>query len=176
LKKLLSDTLGNITFEDLKIPFQCTASDLLSGQLVVFSKGDLVTAVQASSSIPGLFRPVRHEDKLLIDGGVLCRVPSRQVKAMGADVVIGLDVLYNTSQPVNKPSNLVRMLLRVFDMMDNNAAQYAKKANEDVCDLYLEPKIEGYSQYMVKGFELPFNEGYALGKEYLPKIKKLLKD
>jgi NTE family protein len=176
LKRKLTTVLGDSQFSDLKIPFQCTASDIIANELVLFHSGDLVTAVQASSSIPGLFRPVKLDGKLLLDGGVLCRVPSRQVKEMGADVVVGVDVLYNTSQPIARPTNLVTMLLRVFDMMDNAAAQYAKQNNNDVCDLYLEPVIEGYSQYSVKEFEKPFHEGYALGRAHVEEIKKLLND
>jgi NTE family protein len=176
LKKKLEETLGDITFDDLNIPFQCTSSDIVSGKLVLFQSGKVATAVQASSSIPGLFRPVKFEDKLLVDGGVLCRVPVKQVKEMGADVVIGVDVLYNTSQPIERPNNLISMLLRVFDMMDNTASQFARESYKEMCDLYLEPPIQGYSQYNMKDFDVPFNEGYQMGKDNLSKIQQLLKE
>lgn len=174
LKNVLTKYLGDRTFEQLQIPFRCVASDVIANELVEFSSGPVVRAVQASSSIPGLFRPVKVDDKLLVDGGVLCRVPVQQVKDMGAEVVVAIDVLANTSQPIKEVPDLIQLMLRVFDMMDNASSQKSKVLNRDICDLYLEPEMKNISQYVVKNLDVPMQEGYDLAKANMAKIKQLI--
>lgn len=173
---LLLSNIGDKKLEDFKIPFKCVATDLLSGRLHVFEKGDSIKAIQASSSIPGVFKPVEYEGKLLVDGGCLCRVPFKLVKDMGADVVVGVDALKASSDPVEKIGNIVSMLLRVFDIMDSHASKLALELNPEACDLFLEPPLTGMSAYMVKDLDKAYAEGYALGKDNVDKIKQLLKD
>ena len=78
------------SFDQLPIPFRCVATDLVSGQEVVFSQGSLARAMRATMSIPGLFAPVRDGDKVYVDGGLLRNLPSDVVRKMGADVVIAV--------------------------------------------------------------------------------------
>ena len=80
-------------FEDLPIPFAAVACDLETGDEVVLKEtGDLVTAIRASCSVPGVFAPVQHEGKTLIDGGVTSLVPTEAVRDLGAEIVIAVDV------------------------------------------------------------------------------------
>ena len=88
LQKLLIKHIGDKKFEELEMPFSCTAVDLYSEKLYVFDKGSVALGVQASSCIPAVFKPVEHDGMLLVDGGVLCRVPVKQAKALGADVAV----------------------------------------------------------------------------------------
>lgn len=176
LQKLFLQYLGDSKFEELKIPFTCTAVDLYSGKLYVFDKGSLVTGVQASSCIPGVFKPVEHEGMLLVDGGVLCRVPVRQAKAMGADVVIGIDAIKYTADPVTQIPNMIAMLLRVFDIIDNVNVDHERAQSDYPCDLMLAPELEGMSQFEVKNLDKAFAEGYQLGKDNMQKIKELIAD
>lgn len=171
--KLLLDFLGDVTFDRLEIPFCCVASDVLSGRLHVFREGRVATAVQASSCIPTLFRPVSYGDELLVDGGVLCRVPVGEVKEMGADVVIGVDALANTSEPTEKVPNIIAMILRVYDMMDCKSFTLARRV-DTACDLWLAPPMEGMSQYELKNFDRAYEEGYRAAKERMTDIKRLL--
>jgi NTE family protein len=175
MRKLLLSNIGNVTFEELNIPFCCVASDLLSGELVEFNSGKVTTAVQASSSIPTVFRPVKLDGKLLVDGGVLCRVPVNQVKRMGADVVIGVDALMNTGEQVEKVPNIIAMILRVYDMLDNRNSTVMRERENKECDLWLEPEMKGMSQYVVKDMDKAYNEGYEITKKNMDKIKELLK-
>ncbi len=78
------------SFDQLPIPFRCVATDLVSGQEVVFSQGSLARAMRATMSIPGLFAPVRDGDKVYVDGGLLRNLPTDVVRKMGADVVIAV--------------------------------------------------------------------------------------
>lgn len=174
LKAMLSQYLGEIKIEDMKIPFKCVATELHSGKVHVFESGSAVTAIQASSTIPSVFRPVKADDKMFVDGGCLCRVPVQVVKEMGADVVVAVDVLKNTSEPVEKLPNIIMMLLRVFDIMDANQNGLLKKTQKKNYDLWIEPEMKGMSQYIIKDLDRAYAEGYEAGKDNINKIKKLL--
>jgi NTE family protein len=78
--------------EDLAIPFAAVAVDLTSGKEVVARTGDLVEAVRASIAVPGILTPVRADGGILVDGGLINPVPVSVARAMGADLVIGVDL------------------------------------------------------------------------------------
>lgn len=176
LQKLLLKHLGDKTFDDLILPFSCTAVDLYTEKLYIFNSGSVEKAVRASSCIPGVFRPVEHEGMLLIDGGVLCRVPVRETKQLGADVVVAIDAIKNTAEPVSEISNLVTMLLRVFDTLDNTLVRRERADADYPCDLLLEPEMKGVTQFHVKNIDIAYEEGYKLGKANAEKIRALIQD
>ena len=92
IETFISKILKKKTFEELDIPLSIVATDLNSGEKVVFSEGDIVKAVKASISMPGVFEPVVEEDTLLVDGGLVDPIPVDIVKSMGADIVIAVDL------------------------------------------------------------------------------------
>lgn len=172
---LLLSNIGEVTFEDLEIPFCCVASDMLSGRVVTLSEGNVTKAVRASSSMPAIFRPVRLDGKLLIDGGVLCRVPTQQAWEMGADAVLAVDVLGNTGDSVKNVKNILSMVFRVYDMMDYNANEMKKQVTKRKNELWITPDMQGMSQYLAKDMEKAYEQGYAATKEKIKVIKKMLK-
>lgn len=87
LSKLISPEL---TFSGTNIPFFCVATDIKKGKRVIIGEGNLLRSVVASVSIPGLFTPIKEKDKLLVDGGVLSRMPVIAAEKMGADFVIAI--------------------------------------------------------------------------------------
>jgi len=91
IEKLLRAHLPE-TFEELKIPFGCASTDLYTGSGVQHSSGDLITAVRASLSIPVVFRPVEHEDRLLVDGFLTNPVPVNLARELGARTVVAVNV------------------------------------------------------------------------------------
>ncbi len=174
IQNLLLKHIGEVRFSDLAVPFTCTSVDILTGGLYLFDKGSVALAVQASSSIPSVFRPVEYDGKLLVDGGVLCRVPILQVKEMGADVVVGCDVLADTEATVKKPKNLIASTLRVFDIMDSRISDLTHEKLGDMCDLLICPKMEGVSRYDVKALRKAFEDGYNESLHNIDKIERLL--
>ena len=78
--------------EELPLPFQAVATELNSGEEVVFEAGDVIDAVRASISVPGMFTPVRINGQVLVDGGLVNPVPVSVVRSMGADIVIAVDL------------------------------------------------------------------------------------
>jgi len=96
LELLLRRLFANVTqvkdFDELSIPFRAVATNLATMQPMIFDNGDLPTAVRASMSVPGAFEPVHHDGMVLVDGGIVDNVPADVVRAMGADVLIIVDV------------------------------------------------------------------------------------
>lgn len=175
MEDLLTEYLGEKNIEDLPIPFVCVATDLYSGRLHTFTSGRAATAIQASSSMPCVFKPVETGGMLLVDGGCLCRVPVSQVKQLGADVVLAVDALSHTDEPVTEVGNILDLVLRVFDIMDNQQTAMHSRIDGDLADITLRPPMHGISQYVIKDLPRAYEEGYNACKEILPRLKELLK-
>lgn len=88
--------VGETDFEDLSLPFRAVSTDLATGTEVVIQEGDIIEAVRASISIPGIFTPLRKEGKTLVDGGLVNPVPVSVTREMGADLVIAVDLNHDT--------------------------------------------------------------------------------
>ncbi len=98
------------------------ATDLRSGEMVVFRSGDVGLAVRASSSVPGVFQPVRIGNREFVDGGLVSPVPAKVARDLGADVVIAVDI---SSKPKNaNVSSTIEVLLQTFNIMSATVAQY----------------------------------------------------
>ncbi|MBR2646925.1 MAG: patatin-like phospholipase family protein [Clostridia bacterium] len=173
MRRMLSHYLGDVTFDELKIPYHCIAVDMITQSVVEFSEGSVLDAVVASSSIPSLFRPTEKDGKRLIDGGILERVPFEQVKKMGADVVVAVDVLGWRECKEEMPGT-IGVLLEMLDIMDNHRTRRRHKENEDIIDFWLEPELGDMSQYSFKKFDFAYEKGYELGKANAEKIKAAL--
>ncbi len=174
IRELLIKYIGDITFDDLKIPFRCYAVDMISQKLIEFSKGSVVDAVVASASIPVVFHPYEKDGMRLIDGGVLERVPVSQVKKMGADIVVGVDVLGHRDASEDSP-NVLKILIETIDIMDNYRTERRKDDFKDIIDFWLEPELGSMSQYDLKQIEFAYEKGYELGKNNANDIRKALK-
>ncbi|MGD1995288.1 MAG: patatin-like phospholipase family protein [Anaerolineae bacterium] len=89
--KYLSEWLGEITFQDLRVQLALIAVDLKKGDKIVLREGKVLEAVRATMALPGVFAPVERDNQLLVDGGLLDNIPADVVRQMGADVVIAVD-------------------------------------------------------------------------------------
>lgn len=92
IEKQLIETLGVSDISDLPMPFAAVAADLLTEERIEIASGDLIEAVLASASLPGIFAPRRYNGHALIDGGMIDPVPCQSVIEQGADYVIGVDL------------------------------------------------------------------------------------
>ena len=115
--------------EDLKLPFAAIATDLNRGTRVVLDHGSVAKAVHASSAIPGVFNPVEHQGKLLVDGGVVENLPGSVARERGADIVIAVDISQNV---VNfNITNLIDVMLQAVTIISSENVKYTRK-NADV--------------------------------------------
>jgi len=107
---------GVASFDDFPIPFRCVATDMQSGEAVVLHDGSLAQAVRASMAIPGVFTPVELNGRMLADGGMVQNIPVQTVRAMGADVVIGVELRLPPGD-IAELGSLTGVLSRAVDVM-----------------------------------------------------------
>ncbi|MBS4172405.1 patatin-like phospholipase family protein [Bacillus sp. FJAT-49736] len=125
--------------EDLKIPIAIIATDLVKGEEVVFTKGSISDAVRASISIPGIFVPVHMNGKILVDGGVIDRIPSAIVRKMGADIVIGVDVTFSKKE--TEINNIYDVIMKSIDILHMEAISSRQLG----ADILIQPDVSQYS-------------------------------
>ena len=137
LEEFVNKNLKNTPIEKLRIPFYAVSTDLQTGREVVFGKGNTGTAVRASCSIPGVFRPVKIADKMYVDGGVVSPVAVEAARRHGADYVIAVDV--SSEIEYGLPENTIETILQSINIMYSKlAAIQLSKA-----DVVIQPKV-GY--------------------------------
>jgi NTE family protein len=121
--------------EELKLPFAAVATDLNWGTRVVLDRGSIARAVRASSAIPGVFQPVQHNGKLLVDGGVVDSIPVSVARAKGADIVVAVDIGESIGR--TNITNLVDVTIQATNIMFALNAEHAKKD----ADVLITPKV-----------------------------------
>ena len=137
VNRLISEGDGTI---DIAIPLNIIAVDLITGQPVVIKSGDVGLAVKASTSIPALRQPVPIDDQLLIDGAILKNVPVEEVKKMGADLVIAVDV--DPKIEISKPEEfktLEGVITRVINLGLKTQSEHAVNK----ADIVINPDLTG---------------------------------
>ena len=120
-------------FDALRIPFRAVATDAVTGEAVILGKGDLATAIRASMAVPAAFAPVEIDDRLLIDGGLAMNLPVSVVRAMGADIIIAVDV-GGPRRDREEINDVLQMLDQVMGLVTwrNTQEEIAKLGPRDV--------------------------------------------
>lgn len=126
-------------FKELPTPFLCVGTNIALGEQVVFDKGILAQAITGSSSLPSIFAPVIIDNNLIIDGGVINNYPIDEVRKMGADIIIGVDV---QSGLLNKDE--LRSASRVFFQITNLQMIERMKKNANLTEIYIKPDVKNY--------------------------------
>ncbi|HWR94067.1 MAG TPA: patatin-like phospholipase family protein [Flavobacterium sp.] len=126
-------------FNELPIPFFCVATDIETGNEVILNKGNLSQALLASSAFPTLFPPVELNGMFLIDGGVADNYPIDELRRMGAEVIIGVDVQQGLLDRKDL-KNATKILVQIANL------QTIKKMKENIgiTDIYIKPEIKDY--------------------------------
>ena len=144
LANLFSDlTVGyhdSINFNKLPIPFACVSANVVNGDQIVFHDGVLSTAMRASMAIPGVFTPVRKDSMVLVDGGIVNNYPADVAKAMGADIIIGVDV-QNALKSADKLNSAPDILGQIVDL----TCQTNHEKNVELTDTYIKVNVDGFS-------------------------------
>jgi len=177
-ERLVSEWLHEASFADAKIPLQIVATDLVSGEPFVFKDGPLAIAIRSSVSVPSLFRPIRHEDKILVDGGVSDPVPDALVRAMGADIVISinLDDCVKNEKFLDEKGHYGNAAERSLNIMRHHLAQRSMRDSDIVVEPYT-PVIGfvSFRDYFNKDITSSLVASGATEMEkYIPKLKELM--
>jgi len=121
LENYVNWALSDTPIEKLQIPFYAVATNIQTGEEIVFGTGNTGTAVRASCSIPGIFRPVKLSDGTYVDGGVVSPLAIDAARRYGADVVIAVDI---SSSPANSPpKSTIETILQSIDIMHAKISQ-----------------------------------------------------
>jgi NTE family protein len=166
---LIERVFDSRQFEDLRIPLAVVATDLASGEPVVFTQGDLVDAIRASCAFPGLFEPVEIGTRCLADGGLVAPVPTRAVRNLGAATVIGISVGMQDGHR-GAPSNIFQVVSRAVSA----AQKHQLEVWERYADLVLRPDVQFLAWDDFDRAEEAIEAGAVAARRALPRIEKLL--
>jgi NTE family protein len=172
LNKLLKDNIVKNDFDVLQTKLFVAATDLVKGESVIFSKGNLFEAVIASASIPVVFEPVKNGGKLLVDGGILNNFPVEPLTKI-CDVIIG-SYVNKVEDGINSSSLLkpVNILDRCFHLAIANSVY--SKVNK--CDVFIEVPLHEFDMYDVKNADKIFEIGYQTALLYKEKLIAVIKN
>ncbi len=154
MAKLLNENISEALFDQASIPFSVIATDISNGEKATLSTGSVASAVMASTCIPGIFKPVEIGGRLLVDGGIVENVPVSPLKDMGAEIIIGVDLISGLSH--KRPHNIIEVLLNSFMF----ALQTASKIQTEAADILIKPDLSAFN--MVDTDQAPklIEEGY----------------
>lgn len=155
-------------FNHFSIPFKCIAADIVKGEAVVLSKGDITAALRSSMAIPTVFNAVDKDGKKLVDGGVVRNFPVRDVIDMGAEFVIGSSVTTGLS-PKEKLNSAIDILLQLAFFKE--AEDY--KNEIPLCDIYISQPLENYSMGSFNNADNLIEAGIREGDKLYPQLKQI---
>jgi NTE family protein len=161
--------IADIDFYKLKIPMCIVATELISGQKVIFNQGMVAEAVRASCSIPALFAPYKIGHKVFVDGGIVGNIEVDELREMGAEKVIAVDVM-PAIELKEEPRDLISVVDRSVTIAFRNLAIDARQK----ADLVIEPVTEQIGLLDLKHAARLIHLGETATREALPEIKKLI--
>jgi len=168
LGRYVNTQLNGLRIEDVKMPLGIVATDLQSGEGILFRRGDISLAVRASSAVPSVFEPVRIGNKDYVDGGLVSPVPVRYARQMGAEIVIAVDI---SSRPEDaKTSDMLKVLLQTFSIMGKSISQL-EMTQADVVVRPVMPDV-GSTEFAAR--KKSIEAGRAAMKLALPALKAAL--
>lgn len=169
LGDLMERVFGPRQFEDLKIPLAVVATDLATGEPVVFTQGNLVDAIRASCAFPGLFEPVEIGTRCLADGGLVAPVPTRAARSLGAKTVIGVSVGMQDGHR-GAPTNIFQVVSRAVSA----AQKHQLEVWERHADLVLRPDVQSLAWDDFSRADEAIEAGATVARQALPRIEKLV--
>ncbi|SHE60218.1 NTE family protein [Seinonella peptonophila] len=156
--------------QELFVPTAIVATDLRCGEPVIFRDGPISDAVRASISVPGIFEPVIINGRVLVDGGVIDRVPASVAKGMGADIVVGVDVLPEINKV--KISNIFDVILQSLGIMERELLNYRMPTT----DIVIQPDCADISPTTFDQAQECIRRGEVATEEKIELIKQRIRD
>lgn len=170
LQNFINKAVHNKPIEKLGKPFAAVATDLQSGEQMVFGRGNTGMAVRASSSVPGLFQPVGINGREYVDGGLVSPVPVKAARAMGADIVIAVDI--SNKPKYLKVNDFVDVLLQTFSIMGQTISTYEMVE----ADIAIRPNLAAVGASDFEKKHLAILEGEKAAQAALPLIRRKIQE
>ena len=154
--------------QDLPLPLGVVATDLQSGQGVLFQRGDVATAVRASSAVPAVFQPVSIGGRDYVDGGLVSPVPVSQAQKMGAELVIAVDISNDPESQVTQDT--LQVLLQTFTIMGKSINAFELRS----ADLVIRPQQKGLASASFASRQAAIQAGRQAMTAQLPQLRQLV--
>ncbi|HET8748322.1 MAG TPA: patatin-like phospholipase family protein [Ramlibacter sp.] len=168
LARYVNTQVAHRLIENMALPLGIVATDLNTGQGVLFRRGDTGTAVRASSAVPAVFLPVKIGTREYVDGGLVSPVPVRYAREMGAELVIAVDI---SSAPEGNPSgDPLQILLQTFAIMGKSINTWELRD----ADVVVRPALRGMSSADFAGKRRAIEAGRAAMQAALPQLRAAL--
>lgn len=168
LQDFINQAVRNRPLEKLNKLFAVVATDLRSGEMIVFRTGNTGMAVRASSSVPGVFQPVAINGHEYVDGGLVSPVPVRVARSLGADFVIAVDI--SDRPQYGKTEGVFDVLMQTFTIM----GQTINRSELPAADIVIRPTTLGINSTDFNGRHLAVLEGEKAVAAILPELKARL--
>lgn len=171
----IRQTAAGRSFEDTRIPFAVVATDIHTGEEVVIRDGVLWKAILASTSIPGVYPPVRIDDRWLVDGGVVCPVPVSAVATLGADVVVGvkLQTAKSRAGSSHRTPSIFANAFRAAELMQDRLADASAARAEIVIEPVCRSEGSGLGLRFARSRGLR-RAGRAAAEAVIPRLRSIL--
>jgi NTE family protein len=169
LQNYVNKAVHNVPMEKLKIPFGAVATDLNSGQPILFQRGNTGQAVRASSAVPSVFQPVKIGNRSYVDGGLVAPVPVRFAREMGADFIIAVNISTQTDAQATLSS--LEVLMQTFSIMGQRLNHYELKD----ADVVVSPRLGTMGGGDFAARNLAILAGEQAAAAVMPQIKAKLK-
>ena len=166
--EIVTNNLGDINIEDLKIPFSAVAVDIKSTKQVCISKGNLAKAVMGSCAVPGIFQPVIFDDMILCDGGLQNTIPADIPRYYGCDYVISVDVNKSRTYGTESTKMFDVIFCSIRILMKSNAVRGYLYS-----DVVVAPETRRFKSTSASGMEEMIDEGYKAAIDVMPKIMEV---
>ena len=170
LEEFVRTKVPTLNIENLKLPFAAVATDLNRGTRVVLDRGSVAKAVRASSAIPGVFNPVEHQGKLLVDGGVMDNIPIAVAREKGADIVIAVDISENVTN--FNITNLIDVMLQAVTIVTSENTKYRKKD----ADVLIAPVVGNVGMLDFTQKKRCMQAGIEATQKAMPELRKKIEE
>ena len=167
---LVTSQIGDITFDELRIPFRAVATDLAAGEEIDIGDGNVGQAVRASCTIPAVFEPVSIDGRLLVDGGLTNKLPVDVVRRMGADIVVGSDVSYLARAGLTLKNMIDTVLISLSFIGEEKTKTHRRMADFMVYPDVVEPSALSFARWRES-----IEAGHNAAREVIPAIGEEVK-
>ncbi len=168
LARIIQSKIGKARIEDAVIPLAIIAVDIGAGEKIVLRRGEVAPAVMASNAVPGIYRPVVIDGRMLVDGGILEDVPLSPLRPMGAEIVVAVNL--SADRRYRPPEDIIDVLLNAFDLaIDEDTKTQVKAA-----DVLIAPRLSDFRRMDASQIDALIAEGRRAATASMDAIKAAL--
>ncbi len=168
LARLIQSKIGKARIEEAPTPLAIITVDIGTGEKVVMRQGEVAAAVLASNAVPGIYRPITINGRMLVDGGIAEDVPLSPLRPMGAEVVVAVNL--SADRRYRNPEDIIDVLLNAFDI----AIDEDTKAQVKAADVVIEPQLSHFRRMDVSRIDELIAEGYRATAASLERVRTAL--